>query len=46
MRTAIKAPYVIVSDDIFLKPYLLRSYLRKHLDTDDKRIYNYRLSRA
>lgn len=39
--------YVIVGDEAFaLKPYLLRPYPGKCLDTDDKRIYNYRLSRA
>lgn len=45
--TAIEAPYVIIGDEAFpLKPYFLRPYPEKHLDTDDKRIYNYRLSRA
>lgn len=45
--TIIEVPYVIVGDEAFpLKPYLLRPYPGKSLDTDDKRIYNYRLSRA
>ncbi|XP_053395798.1 uncharacterized protein LOC123528006 [Mercenaria mercenaria] len=39
-------PYVIVGDDAFpLKPYLLKPYPNRQLDMD-KRIFNYRLSRA
>ena len=40
------APYVIVADDAFaLKPYMLKPYGQRNL-TPDKRIFNYRLSRA
>ena len=39
-----KLPYVIVSDDIFaLKPWLMKPYSGKHL-SQDKEIFNYRLS--
>jgi hypothetical protein len=39
-------PYVIVADDAFpLKTYLMKPYALKNL-TKNKRIYNYRLSRA
>ena len=39
-------PYVIVADDAFtLKPYLLKPYSQVGL-TKEKRIFNYRLSRA
>lgn len=41
-----QSPYVIVGDDAFpLKTYLMKPYPRKDL-TNDKRIFNYRLSRA
>ncbi|CAN7991401.1 unnamed protein product [Ixodes hexagonus] len=40
------APYVIVGDEGFgLKPYLMRPYPAAELTTD-KRLFNYRLSRA
>ena len=41
-----KLPYVIVRDDAFpLKNYLMKPYLHQHLSRE-KRIFNYRLSRA
>lgn len=41
------APYVFVGDEAFpLKPYLLRPYPGRAVDSQQKRIYNYRLSRA
>ena len=42
----VKVPYAFVADDAFaLKPYLMKLYPKAGL-TDDKRIYNYRHSRA
>jgi len=39
-------PYVLVSDEIFpLKPWLMKPYPARNL-TEEKRVYNYRLSRA
>ena len=39
-------PHVIISDEIFpLKPWLMKPYPDRNLD-ENKRIYNYRLSRA
>ena len=41
-----KLPYVIVGDDAFpLKTYLMKPYPHQHL-SQEKRIFNYRLSRA
>ena len=41
-----KLPYVIVGDDAFpLKNYLIKPYPHQHLSRE-KRIFNYRLSRA
>ena len=41
-----RLPYVLVGDDIFaLKPWLMKPFPGKHLD-ENKRIFNYRLSRA
>ena len=41
-----KVPYVFVADDAFsLKPYLMKPYPQSGLN-EEKRIYNYRLSRA
>ena len=41
-----KLPYVIVGDDVFpLKTYLMKPYPHQHL-SGEKRIFNYRLSRA
>ena len=40
-------PYVFLGDEAFpLKPYLLRPYPGRQLDTDAKKVYNYRLSRC
>ncbi|KAG0422099.1 hypothetical protein HPB47_002060 [Ixodes persulcatus] len=45
-RSRESAPYVIVGDEGFgLKPYLMRPYPAAELTTD-KRLFNYRLSRA
>lgn len=45
-QTTTKMPYVMVGDEAFpLKTYLMRPYPKKNLD-NEKRIYNYRLSRA
>ncbi|XP_040067830.1 uncharacterized protein LOC120841069 [Ixodes scapularis] len=45
-RSRDSAPYVIVGDEGFgLKPYLMRPYPAAELTTD-KRLFNYRLSRA
>lgn len=42
-----KLPYVIVGDEAFiLTPYILRPYPRKSNLNVQKRIFNYRLSRA
>nr|CAB3263116.1 uncharacterized protein LOC101243083 [Phallusia mammillata] len=44
--TSVEVPYCIVGDNAFpLKPWLLRPYPDRGL-SDDKRIFNYRLSRA
>lgn len=40
-------PYMFVGDEGFpLRTYLMRPYSGRSLDSDKKRIYNYRLSRA
>lgn len=45
-RSDIKSPYVIVGDEAFpLRCHLVKPYARAVLD-DNKRVYNYRLSRA
>ena len=39
-------PYVLVSDEIFLlKPWLMKTYPARNL-TEEKTVYNYRMSRA
>ena len=39
-------PYVLVADEIFpVKPWLMKAYPARNL-TEEKRVYNYRLSRA
>ena len=40
-------PYIFLGDEAFpLKPYLLRPYPGRQLDSDAKKVFNYRLSRA
>lgn len=40
-------PYVLIGDEEYpLKLYLLRPYPGKQLDCDEKRVFNYYLSRA
>ncbi|CAH1976590.1 unnamed protein product [Acanthoscelides obtectus] len=40
-------PYVFVADDAFpLRTHMLKPYGQADLDSHDKRIFNYRLSRA
>ena len=40
-------PYVFVGDEAFpLKAYLMRPYPGRSLDSQAKRVFNYRLSRA
>lgn len=42
-----KFPYFFVGDEAFpLRPFLMRPYPGRALDSDDKKLYNYRLSRA
>ena len=42
-----EAPYVFVADEAFpLKSWLLRPIPGRTLDTQEKKVYNYRLSRA
>lgn len=45
--TTCSAPYVLVGDEAFpLKSYLMRPYPGTQIDDNEKRAYNYRLSRA
>lgn len=40
-------PYTFVGDEAFaLKPYMMRPYPGRALDTEKKKVFNYRLSRA
>lgn len=46
-ETNILAPYVILGDEAFaLKTYMMRPYPRSNVLDDEKRIFNYRLSRG
>ena len=40
-------PYMFVGDEAFpLRPYLMRPYPGRFLDSEKKRVFNYRLSRC